>query len=176
MHEDEHHCNVRELTARPVVAAPNQNRAITCAEEAGEFASRSCETDYEHLSLSAARCCGGGASYCPAPQLCADPAAFDPAAPYDFLCYSMLSPAFDDPMCSAAGCHPSHHEGQGYCTCQVTDSAACLAKLPGTLSRACVRVVRGRWMHEDEHHRNGGELTDDTPGGGSSCREPCAYM
>jgi hypothetical protein len=73
------------------------------------------------LSSSAGRCCGGGASYCPAPQLCADPAAFDPAAPYAGPdCISLIDAAFTQEMCAAAGCYLYHSgyygsgSGSGY--------------------------------------------------------------
>jgi len=136
MHEGERGRDGGALTTRPVVAAPIENRARTCDE--GEWSLKNCATDYGHLSSSAGRCCGGGASYCPAPQLCADPAAFDPAALYEYLCYGYISAEFTDEQCLAAGCYTAYHEGQEYCICGVTDSRACLAKLPGELSRARV--------------------------------------
>jgi len=66
-------------------------------------------------------------------ELCADPAAFDPAAVYEHLCSAMISADFTDAMCSAAGCYSTEADESGtvYCSCQVTDSDACLAKLPG---------------------------------------------
>ena len=73
-------------------------------------------------------------------QLCADPTVFqaDASYTYEYLCYSMLSAEFAAVNCSAAGCYPSYHEDQDYCMCpSVTDSEACLAKLPGELSCAC---------------------------------------
>ena len=139
MHEGERGRDGGALTTRTVVAAPIENRARTCNEAVGDWSLKNCETDYDHLSSSAGRCCGGGASYCPAPQLCADPAAFDPAALYEYLCYGYISAEFTDEQCLAVGCHAWNSEGQGKCSCmQVTDSEACLAKLPGELSRARV--------------------------------------
>ena len=130
MPQDEQHWADGELTTRPVVAVPLENRASTCGEATSAWSSANCETDYGTLSLSAGRCCGGGASYCPAPQLCADPAAFDPAAVYEHLCSAMISADFTNAMCSAAGCS-GDEPGTGHCHCFVTDSDACLAKLPG---------------------------------------------
>jgi len=136
---------MHELTTA-VAVAPVEMAQRTCGEVADELAGLSCDTEYSRLSMSAALCCGGGASYCPAPTLCADddPAAvFNPAAVHEYLCYSMLSAEFAAENCSAAGCHPSHHDGQGSCSCpSVTDSEACLDKLPGELSRACVLCAR----------------------------------
>ena len=133
MHEGERGRDGGALTTRPVVAAPIENRARTCNEAVGEWSGRSCDLDYDDLSSSAGRCCGGRASYCPVPQLCADPAAFDPAAVYEHLCSAMISADFTDAMCSAAGCYSSEADesGTGHCSCQVTDSDACLAKLSG---------------------------------------------
>ena len=133
MPQDEQHWDDGELTTRPVVAVPLENRASTCGEATSAWSSANCETDYGTLSRSAGRCCGGGASYCPAPQLCADPAAFDPAAVYEHLCSAMISADFTNAMCSAAGCYSTEADESGtvYCSCQVTDSDACLAKLPG---------------------------------------------
>ena len=141
MHEDEGHRNCVVLTTRPVLAAPVP-ATRTCGEAAGEWASASCETEYSTLSRAAARCCGGGEVYCPAPPLCADPAAFQADAVYEFRCYSLLSAAFDESACSAAGCmvyDDGGDSGPGSCHCPaVTDAETCLATLPGELSRACV--------------------------------------
>ena len=134
-----------ELTTRLAVAAPTANAYRTCAEASDEWSGKSCANEYGEISQSAAKCCGGGASYCPAPKLCADPAAFDPAANHDYSCYAMITASFTEANCSAAGCYNSDGDGgQRYCSCPVTGSDACLAKLPGKLSRACVRAcVRG---------------------------------
>ena len=77
---------------------------------------------------------------CPAPPLCADPAAFQADAVYEFRCYTMLSPAFDESACWAAGCHfDGGDSGPGSCYCHaVTDAETCLATVPGELSRECV--------------------------------------
>ena len=131
-----------ELTTRLAVAAPIGNGYRTCAEASDEWSGKNCSNEYGEISQAAAKCCGGGASYCPAPTLCADPAAFDPAAAYDeYSCYAMITASFTESMCSATGCYSGDHGGQRYCSCQVTGSDACLAKLPGKLSRVCVRGV-----------------------------------
>jgi len=82
---------------------------------------------------------------------CADAASFDPAAPYDYLCIAELSAELTKEQCSIAGCFPVVYSAEmGYCSCQVTDSDACLAKLPGELSRARVLCeVDGRIRPSD---------------------------
>jgi hypothetical protein len=57
---------------------------------------------------------------------------------YEYLCYGFISAEFTREKCVSVGCYARYHEGQGYCSCAVTDSKACLAKLPGELSRTCV--------------------------------------
>ena len=70
--------------------------------------------------------CGGSS------ELCANPDAFlaDNLQRYD--CYKVLAAEEQCP----AGCseEPADNEGNRYCSCQVTDSDSCLAKLTGELS------------------------------------------
>ena len=94
MHEDERHRNGGELTPRPAVAAPVENRERSCGEAVGDVSQANCADTYEEISRTAAKCCGGGASYCPVPKLCADAAAFDPAAAYEYRCYAMITTDF----------------------------------------------------------------------------------
>ena len=120
-----------------VLAAPVENRARKCGEATGDWSKATCSGDYDTISYFATKCCSDGASYCPPPQLCADPAAFDPDAAFEYRCYAMITASFTAEQCSAAGCYPSDHEGTGYCSCQVTDSSTCLAKLTGEIMRMC---------------------------------------
>jgi hypothetical protein len=71
---------------------------------------------------------------------CADPVTFQADASYTYYyrCLSVLSAEFDQSACSALGCSVSDEGGQEHCVCMhVTDAEACLATLPGELSRAC---------------------------------------
>ena len=122
----------------------------SCGSQAGreEYASYAGNINYGMLSHVASGC-GFPASTvktsAPAPdtaqtRLCADPAAFDPAAGHDYSCYAMITASFTEADCSAAGCYSGDGGGQRYCSCSVTGSDACLAKLPGKISRACVRA------------------------------------
>ena len=119
------------------MAAPVANGERKCGEASGEWSSSTCSKDYGHISNMAAKCCSDGASYCPPPQLCANAAAFDPGAVIEYTCVGMITADFTKEQCSAAGCYTYEHEGS-YCSCQVTDSEACLAKLPGELLGVCV--------------------------------------
>ena len=67
MHEDDRHGNGGGLTVWRVMAAPVENRARTCGEATGDWSWATCSENYDDISRSAARCCGGGVSYCPAP-------------------------------------------------------------------------------------------------------------
>jgi hypothetical protein len=169
---------MHDLTTAPVVAVvPVEVPQPTCGEVADELAGLSCDTDYHRLSMSAVLCCGGGASYCPAPQLCADHAAFDPAAVFEHVCTALLSAEFDESACLAAGCHPLTE--RGFCSCEVADKEACLAKLPGELSRACadgacVLCEVDGCMRTSAIECRG---ADGTTGGGSgSCHILCDHM
>ena len=109
-----------------------ENRAITCSQMmVDERPGLNCDDDYHRLSQHAARCCGGGPSYCPAPQLCEDPAAFDPSAGFEYVCYQMGLGAHQCP----SDCYPSVHDGTDYCSCPVSDEASCAALLPGDIPR-----------------------------------------
>ena len=50
------------------VAEPTENRWSTCSEATRDLSSKNCVEHYTHIQHVAARCCGGGPSYCPAPQ------------------------------------------------------------------------------------------------------------
>ena len=120
-----------------------ENRAITCSEMmADERPGLTCVDHYHRLSQLAAKCCGGGPSHCPAPQLCEDPAAFDPSAGFEYLCYHWGLAAAECPT----GCYSSQHDGTDYCSCPVSDDASCVALLPGEIPRldiCCVCACEG---------------------------------
>ena len=120
------------------MAAPVANGGYKCGEALGELSSSTCSENYGDISRMAAKCCSDGASYCPPPQLCANAAAFDPGAVIEYKCSGMITADFTKEQCSAAGCQSSDHEGTSYCSCAVTDSDSCLAKLPGELLGVCV--------------------------------------
>ena len=63
-------------------------------------------------------------------ELCANPDAFLGKNLQRYDCYKVLAAEEQCP----AGCFLSNHEGNRYCSCQVTDSDSCLAKLTGELS------------------------------------------
>ena len=140
-----------------MLADPTTNRGYKCSEASGEWSRSTCSESYDHIFEMAAKCCSGGASYCPPPQLCADPAAFNPDAVVEYRCAGMITAEFTADQCSAAGCYPSgSDDGNSYCSCQVTDSDACKAKLAGELLGVC--VCRRFLMRQ----LNDGELTDNT--------------
>ena len=131
------------------VAEPTENRWSTCSEATGELSSLNCAEHYNHIQGVAARCCGGGPSYCPAPQVCEDPKAFDPAAGYEYRCYQIGMTEAD---CTDKGCYSSERDGVMYCSCPASDEASCATMLPGEVkgtclsghgsaSRDCVRVA-----------------------------------
>ena len=109
------------------------NSARPCAEATGEWSWATCESDYEEIARAAGRCCSDGASYCPAPQLCMDPAAFDPSAQYEYHCTQIGLPEGDCPQ----GCHFYHHydaySNYSVCSCSASDYDSCEALLPGAL-------------------------------------------
>ena len=117
------------------VAAPDKNWGYTCGEATGEWSSLTCSEHYGFISQHAGKCCSDGASFCPPPQLCAEPAAFNQAAVFDYRCIGPITADFTEQHCSAAGCWS--HSMHKYCSCeQVTDSeAACLAIFAGELLR-----------------------------------------
>ena len=145
-----------------MVAAPggapesSQNTERKCGEASFDVSFTTCSENYDHISNMAAKCCSGGASYCPPPQLCADPASFNPGAAVEYQCVGMITADFTKDQCSAAGCYPSDHDGKSYCSCGVTDSEDCKAKLAGELLGVCVcRRLLKRQLSD-------GELTDNT--------------
>ena len=70
--------------------------------------------------------------------LCANPDAFLPDALQRYDCYKVLSAEEECP----AGCFLSEHEGNRHCSCKVTDSDSCLAKLTGELWHVRVRWIK----------------------------------
>ena len=104
----------------------------TCSEGAlwDEWESRTCESNYDSISKTAAKCCSDGRSSCAASQLCADPAAFDPSAQMEQRCIQVGLTQAECP--SSCVSHESYYE-EGYtCTClDVPDSESCAKLLPG---------------------------------------------
>ena len=121
------------------MAGATENRAITCSDMMlDERPALTCVDDYARLSQLAAKCCGGGPSYCPAPQLCMDPAAFDPSAAVEYLCYQVGLAAAECP----ATCYPFQREGMDYCHCPASaDDASCAELLPGEIARLDICCV-----------------------------------
>ena len=117
------------------VAEPTENRWSTCSEATRDLSSKNCMEHYSHIQHVAARCCGGGPSYCPAPQVCEDPMAFDPAAGYEFRCYKIGMPEAE---CTDKGCYSSQHDGVMYCSCPASDEASCATMLPGEATGTCL--------------------------------------
>jgi len=148
---------------RPVVAAPVENRARTCSDATGEWFEATCSGEYDTISRSAGRCCGGGASYCPAPQLCADPAAFDPAAPYAGPdCLSYITATFTQSMCAAAGCMVYGGSGSGsgsgsglgggyFCDSQLTGACASETATSNGTSMGCWDAIYAHFFLGDAH-------------------------
>ena len=108
------------------VAGATENRLRTCAEKVGEIHGLECADGYSDLSAAADKCCGGGPSYCPTPQLCANEDAFDPNAQYEYHCHAVVMTQAECP------CQFSVHEGTSYCSCPAKDKAECDSMLPGT--------------------------------------------
>ena len=162
MHADEGHRNCVVLTTCPVLAAPLP-ATRTCGEAAGEWAWASCESGYEYLSRAAARCCGGGEVYCPAPQLCADPAAFDPAAQYAGPeCVSYITATFNQSMCAAAGCMVYGGSGSGsgsgsglgggyFCDSQLIGACASENATSNGTSMGCWDAIYAHFSLGDAH-------------------------
>ena len=111
------------------VAGATESRWRSCQEMTHEWSGKSCDTDYGTISSYADRCCGGGPSKCPVPQLCEDPKAFDPGAKIEYLCNQRDVTEVECPK----DCNPSQHEGVHYCSCIASDDTSCREQLPGEI-------------------------------------------
>jgi len=99
------------------VAGAMENRPHPCSEATGEWSWANCEGNYDTIARSADKCCGGGPSYCPAPQLCEDPATYNGAAEYAGPeCYSYITANFTAEMCTASSCYVYTLSGEYFIT------------------------------------------------------------
>ena len=116
-------------------AALDSNKAITCEQllQDSPPSSLECQSDGQislHISV-ATKCCTDGRSYCPAPQLCAGPAAFNPFAQYNYICMQYGMSEAECPL----GCRfINDPSAASSCNCfAASDYDSCAALLPGAL-------------------------------------------